>query len=111
MAKMITSSIRAMDLRVGRPLRKKADDELLTPAHKAWRLKVCGRADWRCEFVENGYRCQRSRANGDRMIADHVRERKDGGALLDLDNGQCLCVQHNTLKGIAARQRRMEEKF
>ncbi|CAM5657806.1 hypothetical protein MAUB1S_11448 [Mycolicibacterium aubagnense] len=45
------------------------------------------------------------------MIADHIRERKDGGALYDIANGQCLCIQHNTLKGLQARQRRMEERF
>jgi hypothetical protein len=37
------------------------------------------------------------------MIADHVVERGDGGALLDVDNGQCLCTQHNTLKGNRSR--------
>lgn len=45
------------------------------------------------------------------MIADHIHERKDGGALLDPKNGQCLCVSHNTAKGIAARAARMKETF
>lgn len=37
------------------------------------------------------------------MVGDHIIERADGGALLDPDNGQCLCVAHNTLKGNRAR--------
>ncbi len=41
------------------------------------------------------------------MIADHVIERGDGGALLDPDNGQCLCTSHNTLKGNRARAARV----
>jgi 5-methylcytosine-specific restriction protein A len=40
------------------------------------------------------------------MVADHIRERADGGALYDPRNGQCLCVQHNTLKGAQARASR-----
>jgi hypothetical protein len=40
------------------------------------------------------------------MTADHVIERADGGAFFDADNGQCLCVAHNTLKGVRARAAR-----
>lgn len=85
---------------------KRADKELLTPEHKAWRLIVCRRAGWRCEWVESGQRCNKSAALGDRMVADHIIEREDGGALYDPANGQCLCVQHNTKKGIDARAAR-----
>ena len=88
---------------------KVADKELQTPEHRAWRLIVCRRAGWRCEWIEEGKRCQRSAANGDRMIADHVVERKDGGALYDPANGQCLCVAHNTAKGLAARGARARQ--
>ncbi|MFG1304169.1 hypothetical protein V5F34_08520 [Xanthobacter autotrophicus] len=45
------------------------------------------------------------------MVADHIREVRDGGAPLDLANGQCLCVQHNTLKGIDARRIRHTERL
>jgi 5-methylcytosine-specific restriction enzyme A len=88
------------------PQPKRADAELLTEEHKAWRLIVCRRAGWRCEWVDNGMRCQRSASRGDRMVADHVVERADGGALYDPNNGQCLCVAHNTLKGTQARAKR-----
>ena len=91
-----------------RPLPKETDAALLTPEHKRWREVVCARAGWRCEHVENGHRCGSSRANGDRMIADHVRERADGGALYDPNNGQCLCTAHNTAKGLRAREARMQ---
>ncbi len=94
------------DTRTARPLPKQADPELRTAAHRAWRLDVCRRAGWRCEWVEQGQRCEASQQRGDVMIADHVIERADGGALLDLDNGQCLCTAHNTLKGNRARSRR-----
>lgn len=84
---------------------KQADAELLTPEHRAWRLAVCERAGWRCEWVEDGVRCERA-APAYVMIADHIKERADGGARLASSNGQCLCVKHNTIKGLRARRRR-----
>ncbi|MEH2508680.1 5-methylcytosine-specific restriction protein A [Nitrobacteraceae bacterium AZCC 1564] len=96
------TKIPSFDTRRAKPPAKVADPELLTPEHKAWRLAVCRRAGWRCEWVEDGKRCTK-RAPQDRVVADHVIERADGGALYDLSNGQCLCVAHNTLKGLKAR--------
>ncbi|MDB5618453.1 HNH endonuclease [Tardiphaga sp.] len=96
----------AHDTRTARPLAKQADPELQTAAHRAWRLDVCRRAGWRCEWVESGQRCQASAKRGDVMIGDHIIERADGGALLDPGNGQCLCTAHNTLKGNRARAAR-----
>jgi hypothetical protein len=88
------------------PSPKIADRELGTPEHREWRLIVCRRAGWRCEWIkDDGTRCGR-RAPDDRMIADHIIERTDGGPLHDPANGQCLCVQHNTMKGVAARAAR-----
>jgi hypothetical protein len=46
-------------------------------------------------------------AVGVRLCADHIVELKDGGAALDVANGQCLCVPCNTRKGIAARAKRL----
>lgn len=85
---------------------KTADRELLTPEHRQWRLIVCRRTGWRCEWIEDGVRCGKSAATGDRMTADHIVERFDGGALHNSGNGQCLCVAHNTMKGVAARAAR-----
>jgi 5-methylcytosine-specific restriction protein A len=94
------------DTRTSRPRPKQADAELLTPEHRAWRLAVCRRAGWRCEWIDEGKRCEASAERGDRMMADHIIERADGGALLDTGNGQCLCTRHNTLKGNLARAAR-----
>lgn len=107
MARLLKPSVRTLDIRVAAPPRKKADPELLTPEHRAFRAKVCSRAGWRCEWIDDGQRCTKSAAAGDRMIADHIRERKDGGDPFDPANGQCLCVRHNTLKGMRARADRM----
>ncbi|MGJ4893761.1 HNH endonuclease [Bradyrhizobium oligotrophicum] len=85
---------------------KRADPELLTSEHRAWAERVCRRAGWRCERIEDSRRCEASRATGQRMVADHIIERADGGALYDDANGQCLCVAHNTKKGIEARRAR-----
>ena|ERR1035437_7081392 len=94
------------DTRTLKPRPKQADAELLTPAHKELRVAVCRRAGWRCQWVENGARCHASHARGDRMLMDHIIERPDGG-LSDIDNLQCLCTQHNTLKGNVARRARV----
>ena len=94
------------DTRTAKPRPKQADAELLTPEHRSWRLAVCRRAAWRCEWIEDGMQCRATHADGYRMIADQVTERADGGRLYDPRNGQCLCVSHNTLKGNAARRAR-----
>lgn len=106
--KMLGPRLSTLDTRTARPIPKEADPELLTPEHRAWREDVLRRSGYRCEWVHSdGRRCPKSQATGHRLVADHIKERKDGGALLDRENGQCLCVQHNTLKGIRARTERM----
>lgn len=86
---------------------KRADPELLTPEHRAFRDIVLKRAGFRCEWVENGKRCWRKAAEY-RLVADHIIERKDGGEPFDPNNGQCLCVSHNTRKGVQARAGRLK---
>src|SRR5690349_4559424 len=104
--KKLGPAIRTFEHRAVRPEPKRADAELLTPEHRAFRSAVLKRAGWRCEWIENGRRCEK-RAPQDRMIADHKIERADGGAPFDPANGQCLCVAHNTAKGIQARAARL----
>ncbi len=88
------------------PLRPKtADAHYLTPEHRAWAEYVIGRAAGRCEQVTNGIRCEKALPQH-RMFADHIVEKQDGGALLDPDNGQCLCGAHHTLKTNAERAKR-----
>ena len=99
------------DTRTAKPRPKQADAELLTPEHRAWRLAVCRRAGWRCQWIdEAGRRCDASTHRGDRMIADHVIERSDGGALLDPDNGMCVCPSHHGLKTNVERARRAAQR-
>lgn len=98
--------ISTLDTRRAKPIEKEADAHYLTPEHKEWRKQVLNRAGWRCEYIDKvGKRCERSHKRGDRMIADHILEIKDGGALLDIRNGKCLCTVHNTIKGIRARSK------
>lgn len=43
------------------------------------------------------------------MFADHIVERRDGGAELDLANGRCLCGSHHSRVTAAARVRRQRQ--
>lgn len=87
---------------------KVADPELQTKQHLEFRQIVCRRAGWRCEWIENGQRCT-CHFPAYRVVADHIIERADGGAPFDPANGQCLCIPHNTQKGIAARTARSRQ--
>jgi 5-methylcytosine-specific restriction enzyme A len=99
-------SVARFDLRTAPPPPKRADGELLTAEHRAWRATVIARAGARCEAVDDGIRCGKSAA-GHRMFADHILERRDGGGRFDPANGQCLCGSHHTLKTGQARARRL----
>jgi hypothetical protein len=89
------------------PLPPKVKDEAYTtPQYRAWRALVVARAGGRCEYVDHhGHRCMRARPEH-RMYADHIIELRDGGLLLDTNNGQCLCASHHELKTVAARAKR-----
>lgn len=78
---------------------KKADPHYGTPEHKAWSAAVIARANGTCQ----GDDCARS---GVRMFADHIVEKRDGGALLDLKNGRALCGSCHTRKTLSARASR-----
>jgi 5-methylcytosine-specific restriction protein A len=93
------------DTRRLKPPPKRADPELLTEQYRAWRAEVLRRAGYRCQWIEHGQRCTKA-APHHRVFADHVVEREDGGALLDLSNGQCLCGSHHTTKTAGARAKR-----
>lgn len=99
-------AIRTIDTRTVKVEAKRADPELLTEAHRAWRKTVLQRAGYRCEAVERGARCMKAMP-AHRMFADHIVERRDGGDPLDPANGQCLCGSHHTFKTTAARARRL----
>jgi len=81
----------------------------LSTEHRQWRAMVMQRAHHRCQAVDDGRRCTRS-APQHRMFADHVIEVADGGPMLDVANGACLCGMHHTLKTAAARRMRLHAK-
>lgn len=54
---------------------------------------------------ERGAYCQRC-GGGGRLYADHIHERRDGGALLDRGNVQLLCASCHGLKTAAVRRDR-----
>lgn len=68
---------------------------------KAWRSLVARIKRQR------GNRCERPGCGStERVIADHIVERKDGGADLDETNIELLCAAHHNAKTAAARARR-----
>jgi 5-methylcytosine-specific restriction protein A len=94
------------DTRRLKPPNKVADPYYVTPQHKEWRRSVMVLAGWQCQWMEDGRRCQASSARGDRLFADHITERKDGGH--DLGPGMCLCGSHHTMKTMKARGARAQ---
>ena len=95
------------DLRKVRPAAKTVDPFYLTDEYRAWRSGVIRRAGGRCQWVDHGIRCEKSEGTGDRMFADHVRERKDDYlSAFDPFNGMCLCGSHHSLKTAHERAKR-----
>ena|SRR5215475_10031374 len=83
----------------------KAKDPIYdAPEFKRWRAIVLARAGNRCEALDpQGFRCIKASPRWT-MYADHIIEVKDGGSLLSLSNGQCLCASHHEIKTLAARK-------
>jgi 5-methylcytosine-specific restriction endonuclease McrA len=105
-----------MKLRTLAPLVRKADARTTplppkkknpvynTPEFRAWRKAVADRAGNRCEGRDkHGLRCTSEHW----LSAHHIHELRDGGALLDLNNGELLCRSCHEKKTIAARVRRL----
>jgi 5-methylcytosine-specific restriction endonuclease McrA len=95
--------LKAAEFRTVIPLKKAPDPELTTEAHRKWRGAVLRRANFACE------KCG---ADGktNRLFADHIKERRDGGALLDPANGMALCSSCHAKKTAQARARRMHDR-
>ena len=88
------------------PPPKVTDAVYLTPEYRRWRAEVIRRAGGRCEARDDaGMRCTKA-APIHRMFADHRVELRDGGAVHDVLNGQCLCGAHHTAKTARARAER-----
>lgn len=89
------------------PPPKTADPFYLSPEHRAWSEAVIARAGGRCEALDaHGRRCRKARPRH-RMFADHIKERADGGASFDPNNGRCLCGSHHSEKTAEARAARL----
>jgi len=90
--------LEAADFRTVKPPPKRADPELLTPEHRAWRATVLKNA---------GYRCETCGVKPPMLIADHVIERRDGGARYDPLNGKAACPSCHSLKTAQERAKRL----
>src|SRR4029077_15091757 len=78
------------------------------PQYHAWRNAVVRRAGARCEYHDHhGLRCTKASPEH-RMFADHIVEIKDGGSVLDVTNGQCLCYSHHTIKTNEVKKKRYQ---
>jgi 5-methylcytosine-specific restriction endonuclease McrA len=91
MVKMLGPRITTLDVRSAKPAPKANDKFYFSRDYRAWREAVIARAGGRCQWPGCG-------TTEGRMHADHIIERRDGGADLDPRNGQCLCHRHHTLK-------------
>ncbi len=94
--------LKAAEFRTVLPPKKTPDPELTTEAHRKWRQDALRRAGYKCE------KCGAS-GNTNRLFADHIKERRDGGALLDPANSMILCGACHTRKTAAARARRIHD--
>lgn len=97
---MLRPRVATLDTSIAAPPPKTADSHYGTPEHKAWVRQVITRAGGHCQ----GQGCTRS---GVRLFADHIVEKRDGGALLDPANGQALCGSCHTRKTNRERARRI----
>ncbi len=96
--RMLSSRIARHDTRTALPPPKQPDPHYSSTAHRTWRAAVIARA---------GHACQRCGRRGVRLFADHIVELRDGGAALDVTNGQALCGACHTTKTVAVRAARM----
>lgn len=103
---MLAPLVPKADGRTVRPEPKRADPFYHTQGHGQFRDVVFKRAGSRCEWIEDGKRCDKA-APQHRMFADHIKERRDGGDPTDPNNGMCLCGSHHTIKTQRERARRL----
>jgi 5-methylcytosine-specific restriction protein A len=100
--------VRSTNTAALKPPPKIADPVYATPEFRAWRANVVARAGGQCEAIDqSGFRCSRAQPKH-RMFADHILELRDGGSLLDLANGQCLCGSHHEIKTAEIRRLRAD---
>jgi hypothetical protein len=99
--------LRSINTSAIKPPPKIKDAVYNSPEFAAWRSIVIARAGGQCEAVVDGQRCPKAKPT-DRVYADHIVELKDGGSLLDPNNGQCLCASHHEIKTADVRRYRAD---
>jgi 5-methylcytosine-specific restriction protein A len=87
---------------------KQVDPHYTTPEHRAWSKAVIDRAGRRCQDAAHDASKPR---DGLRLFADHIVERRDGGAPFDLRNGLARCGACHTRKTLAERAKRMTQVY
>ena len=100
--RMLKPRLATIDTSIARPLpppEKERAHHYGTPEHREWSRQVINRAGGMCQ----GRGCGRTNT---RLYADHIIELKDGGAPLDLRNGQALCGSCHVRKTAKARRAR-----
>ncbi|KAF0102223.1 MAG: HNH endonuclease [Rhodospirillaceae bacterium] len=94
---MLRPRVATADTRRVKPPPKQVDAELGTRDWKAMRLRVKERARGMCEAEG----CTRPG-----FYADHIVERRDGGAVFDMANLQWVCPSHHQRKTVRERMKR-----
>jgi 5-methylcytosine-specific restriction enzyme A len=97
--------VRTLDTRTTKLPPRRIDPIYNSPEFQVWRARVIARAGGQCEAIDNGCRCSKAKPEH-KVYADHIIELRDGGQPFDINNGQCLCAAHHTLKTMKARYRR-----
>jgi 5-methylcytosine-specific restriction protein A len=100
--------LRPLNTSAIKPPPKQKDPVYNSPEFAAWRALVVARAGGQCEAVDDhGQRCTKAKPKHT-VYADHIVELRDGGSLLDLNNGQCLCASHHEIKTADVRRYRAD---
>ncbi len=99
---MLKPRITPSDTRRVKPAPKTADAELLTPDWKAMRERVSREA---------GGRCQTPGCGRPGRYADHIIERRDGGAVFDRANLMWVCAPCHGRKTTDERAKRAATRY
>lgn len=94
-------TVKPMDMRSCRPGPKLTDPFYTSTPWRSLIARIIAKRGRRCEVCGKDHPEMR-------LIGDHIVERKDGGAELDENNVQLLCIScHNTKTALAAKRRMM----
>ena len=100
--KMLKPLLKTIDTRVVKPSPKKADPFYHSTEWRKLMAEI---------YKERGRSCQECGETDPKMYGDHIIELQDGGAPLDPENVRVLCASCHMSKTMAARARRMGERY